>query len=479
MVNRVADIPPREKWEINDPDFSPENLRGAQDILLVKKTETREVYRHGAFFIKAFQIGPIGLRVRDPGKREWNLARALHPRGLTAPPVAYANARNWSFYVAEDVSGPDLGVFLSSIWPTLNHREKRKVLEVFAGFVADVAQSGLFQPDFHLGNIIYHQSQRRFFLIDLHRAHLHKTPLNRKKRMDQLSYIMPPLWGRVSPRHFLGFVGLLSKRWPELRDRWVRYRVQKKAFWRMRRHWSKMGLRRMGKSLGKVAVGKKTLFLSRNSPGEVGRFLSTISKDSLRNDEIVLKNSRNTRCQLVKIGSVTYFLKIYRSSSRLKACSYLFRTSRTVRAWKTSWSLLVRHIPTPAPLAAIETKNPWNEIHGAVVYPRIGAGKSNTAMMKNFLSDPARSPLFVGKLAGFVWEMHEKGVFHGDCKITNFHVAPGSPSPFTVFDLDGTKIGRRLSDKQRLSDLADLCASLEWWAVRENLTEEMLDLYIT
>lgn len=472
-----SELPMPETWEICDRYFEPGTLWSSQDIEIVKEARNRRVYRSSDLFIKVFRLGSLVMKLRNHGKKEWIMAQSLHSHGLTASPVAYGRIGEWSYFVAREVPGPTLASFLNSSWPILNHKDKGKVIYSFSQFIVGLSQAGLFQPDFHLNNVMYNQWKNQFFLIDLHSGHRYLRPLNLKERVEQLSYILPPLWGNISPRDMLTFVSMLSREWPELRDRSLRYKVQEKAFWRMRRHCSKRGLRRVKKSLSKINVGKKVIFLSAGTPEEVRHFLHNILNETMKDKKTILKNSRHTLSLLVKVAATTYFLKIYRNSSHFKSCLDLFRTSRAERAWNTSWNLIVRQISTPPPLAALDTKNPWNEIYGAVVHPQIGAGKENIEMIKRTLKNPCTAPVFLSKLCGFVWEMHEKGVFHGDCKITNFYFDPRSPAPFTVFDLDGTKIKTRLSDNERLSDLVNLCASLEWWQIRENLTEEVLNLY--
>jgi tRNA A-37 threonylcarbamoyl transferase component Bud32 len=471
-------IPPNAKGrDAFNTDLDIEKLLSSNETLLVKEAARRRVYCNGDLFIKVFLLKPSVLRLRDLGKKEWTIAKALHQHGLTAPPLAHGLSKGRSYFVTKKVIGQDLESFLASTWPNLQLVEKREVIYSFYQLITGLSDVGLFQPDFHLNNVIYDPEKGQFFIIDLHRAHLRSRPLMAEERLKQLSYILPPFWGKVSRHEILRLVAILSHDWTELKARSLRFQVQEHAFSRMRRHWSKKGLRRIKNSLKQKRDNKRLVLSSSQTPNDVIRFIEDLSNENIPIKKGAIKNSRHTMAIKVEIGGSPYFLKLYRCSGHLNAGSYLFRTSRAIKTWNISWEFIVRQIPIPLPLAAVDTGDPWNEIYGAAIYVWIGAGRHNTDMIKRTLKDSEAAPGFLSKLSDFVWEMHEKGVFHGDCKISNFYFNPSSPATFKIFDLDGAKIKRLLSDRERLSDLINLCASLEWWRVRDKLTKQIFEYY--
>ncbi len=460
-------------------DFDLEKLLSSNETLLVKETARRRVYCNGDLFIKVFLLKPSFLRLRDPGKKEWTLAKALHQHGLTAPPLAHGLSKGLSYFVTQKVIGQDLESFLASTWPNLQLKEKREIIYAFYQLITGLSDAGVFQPDFHLNNVFFDRSRGRFVLLDLHRARLFDRPLNTKERMDQLSYIMPPLWDKIRKREILEFTSLLSQKWPELKSRKQRYGIQERALKRMRRHWDKKGARKILKKTVKTRHDKIVILRSEQCPEHLLNVLLFFIKHpkKFQGPENILKNSRHTLCLKISAKSTKYFLKAYRSSGNLKSISYLFKTSRVLRTWHISRNLLLRHISTPLPLVAIHTGNPWKSIYGAMLLPWIEAGDANINLIKETLKQRKQGDRLIKDLAYFLWQMHEKGVFHGDCKISNFYFDLSSPATFKIFDLDKTKIKRRLSDRERLSDLINLCASLEWWRVRDKLTKQIFEYY--
>jgi tRNA A-37 threonylcarbamoyl transferase component Bud32 len=291
---------------------------------------------------------------------------------------------------------------------------------------------------------------------------------------------MPPLWDMVKKREILEFTSLLSGKWPELKSRKQRHGIQESALKRMRRHWDKRGARRILKKTVKTRQGKTVILKSEQCPKHLSDLLISFVKhpEKFQGPKNILKNSRHTLCLKINTESTKYFLKAYRSSSNLKSISYLFKTPRVLRAWHTSRNLLLRHISTPLPLVAIHTGNPWKSIYGAMLSPWIEAGDSNTILIKKILKQRKQGDRLIKDLAYFLWQMHEKGIFHGDCKITNFRFNPADKNRFTVFDLDSTRIRSAIKDRDRISDITDMCASMEMWRIREHITHDFLIHYI-
>jgi glycerol-3-phosphate O-acyltransferase len=47
-----------------------------------------------------------------------------------------------------------------------------------------------------------------------------------------------------------------------------------------------------------------------------------------------------------------------------------------------------------------------------------------------------------------------------------------------VFDLDSTRIRKAVKDRDRISDITDMCASMELWRIRDHITHDFLIHYI-
>ncbi|MEA3385053.1 MAG: hypothetical protein U9Q89_01145, partial [Thermodesulfobacteriota bacterium] len=337
--------PLKKNWEICNPAFDPESLWGSESMRLVKEAAKRKVFCCKGYYIKAFKLGHSAISLfRDPAKKEWKIATRLHIGSLTAPAAAYGKSSGWSYFAASAIEGPDLESFLCKEWPGLTRTQKKRVINLFSHFITGISEFGVFQPDFHLNNVIFDTRKERFVLIDLHRAGLFDRPLNIRERMDQLSYIMPPLWDMVSKRELLEFTSFLSHKWPELKSRKQRYGIQERALKRMRCHWDKRGTRKILKKTVKTRQGKTVMLRTEQCHEHLSDLLIAFIKhpEKFQSPENILKNSRHTLCLKVSTESTKYFLKAYRSSGNLKSISYLFKTPRVLHAWHTYWNLILR-----------------------------------------------------------------------------------------------------------------------------------------
>jgi tRNA A-37 threonylcarbamoyl transferase component Bud32 len=472
--------PLKKNWKIFDVAFDPQLLWNSQNMQLIKEAKRRKVFFCKGYYIKAFKSGyNTFFPFRDLAKKEWKIAARLHIGHHTAPPAAYGKNDRWSYFVTSEIKGPDLESFLGHEWPYLTRTQKKKVIRLFVRFICGISESGVFQPDFHLKNIIFDKYKERFVLLDLHRAKLVNRSLHSDERMDQLTYVLPPMWEKLRQRELIEFTSLLSRIWPELKSRKQRYWIQERAFTRMREHWDKKGIKWILNKTVKSSYGKFIVLRSKQCPDYIlGMLISFVKHpEKFQTTGNILKNSRHTLCLKIVNGSTKYFLKAYRSSGHLKSLSYVFKKPRIMRAWHISQNFLLRNVSIPFPLVAIHTGNPWKSIYGAMISSWIKAGDQNTILIKKTLQQD-RYGVLIKNLAYFLWQMHEKGFFHGDCKITNFYFDPVNKHRFTVFDFDSVRIKKAVNDKDRISDIADICASIELWKIRKYITRDFLLQYI-
>ncbi len=474
--------PPPSAWTIKEPTFNPERIWELGGDL-IKTARKRRVIRADDFFIKAFCLlpGPAS-RIRDPARKEWIISERLAERGLTPRPAAYGIYGRWSYFAARAASGKELGRYLEQDLADLSRKEIREFEKIFSRFLLDIAEAGVFQPDFHLDNVFYQEETRRLLLLDLHRARLYDRPLTHLEIMEQLIYVMPPFVDMLSGRNLIETASFLSKRVPALKKRDKRYEIQELSFSNMRSHWMKKEKRKVFKEhLVSRANGLLKLRTSSTDRSVLDQLGNLINKPETWSRQAgsslkILKDSRHTLCIRALIEQRPFFIKAYRSSGHLKSFSYLFRTPRAIKTWQLSYRLSYRNIPVVLPLAAVQAKNPWNKLYGAVIFPWIKEAEDTKKLIRMALEREPDNHI-LKELALFVWQMHEKGVVHGDCKITNFIYGPRSHKKFMIFDLDSTQILKRAKDKMRISDIACLCRSLEKLAPDSDITKSFLNHY--
>ncbi len=186
--------------------------------------------------------------------------------------------------------------------------------------------------------------------------------------------------------------------------------------------------------------------------------------DLVINSAETVKNSRHTLCLDVRQGGKRYFLKAYRSSGPAKSLSYMLRPRKALKIWNISWNISARHLPVMLPLAVIQAPGPWGRFYGALLYPwqeSVSGEGWKDAVAGLLVSNRNHRP-FIEKLASSIWNIHQRGVYHGDCKITNFMV-----------DLNG------ISQRQRRADIVCMAASLVKIAGKNTNSLEIARLFFS
>jgi len=433
------------KWKVFDPSFDPQTIAWKKGKLL-KDRPHRKVWLFEDFVIKAFRRKILG---GDPAWKETKLGLKLS--GLSPRVLAYGSDGSWRYVVTRRLGGPDLEEFLRNRFPQLERQKKKEFLKAFSSFVKALIERGLFQPDFHLRNVLLEEGPPlKLYLIDLHRAF--ETTYDEKHLLRQLAYILPPLLKHLSWWDIGRLTSLLSREIPALEERRFRQKVQEKAFSYMRKHFARRERR-----------FRKTFRSS---------FPETLpSPRELFGQMTLVKNSRVTKTGYFPHTCPSFWIKAYVGSGLRR-----WQEKRLKRAFEGAYRLQNRGILTIVPLAYWKEKSLQKSLRGLIVYPY--QPEARHPWGREWLNlPPAEQEKLLWQWVRFLWEIHERGVFHGDAKISNFFCQKGT---WGLFDLDAVRFSKRaLSRKDRLKDLATLAFSLIWLSPekKEELSRKVFTFY--
>jgi len=155
----------------------------------------------------------------------------------------------------------------------------------------------------------------------------------------------------------------------------------------------------------------------------------------------------------------------------IKRITYRFQFSKGKRHWNTACEMLRRGVGTPTPIAFYERHN--------------NSGIENSYYICDFLSDAfsARQVFaafrqgestyrglnkqqWFDKLTAFISNMHNRRIIHRDLSAGNLLLQEDNEGQIQPYVIDigraSTKHKRRLSAKQRLTDLMRICYKLNW-----------------
>ncbi len=469
-------------WHLKAPQFQP-SFCNQDELSLIKERPYRKVFRAGHVFIKAFRLSALeALFARDPAYKEFILSNALSVNKRAPRPLAYGKKGPLRFFIQEAVKGQSLRDFLNQHWHRLPYDEKRAYIKKFSCFLKDLAKVGIIQPDFHLDNVFIDEKKNDFIMIDLHRAWYVKRPLSKVEISEQLRYVIPSFSSYINRRQMLEACSFISKWHSEIRRKGSRFFISSLSYKDVRKNGIKKWKRRIIQgSTNSERAGTRICRLTQVDENIIETFYNFFIKGEQPSTKEFkvgqpFKNSKHTLCLRCTVSDKDFFIKCFRSSGHIKSLSYLFRKARAGHCWQAAWYMNQTGLETILPLFFIQTNNPWREIYGLIGYPWMDDILYSKERVKKILTDKRYSQHFIKRLSFFIWQMHQKGIFHGDCKITNFLVR-NHGRDLTIFDLDSARYGLELSDKQRLKDLSVMGRSLEKLELPEHIIDPMEELF--
>lgn len=127
----------------------------------IKANPVRRVVRCGEYFLKCDRRGAARFH------REWKSAELLRANGI--PVVEYlacGDSPNGGCLITRAL--PDSESVADYYWSRFvrDGEDPSKFLGRFAQFVRQILESGLFHPDFHIGNILYDRKNKAFVMVD-------------------------------------------------------------------------------------------------------------------------------------------------------------------------------------------------------------------------------------------------------------------------------------------------------------------------
>ena len=194
------------------------------------------------------------------------------------------------------------------------------------------------------------------------------------------------------------------------------------------------------------------------------------------------KHSRSRWTFCIELAGRHVVVKRYLVDRPLRGWISMFWRSKSRWELRVSRYLYDSGFPTPEPLAGVELWRGWKLVASYFVSTLI-EGSQNMSEWLHAHPGSWEDQCFLREVGTTVARLHDAGIAHEDCSAYNLLVngVPASGAiRLTVLDLDGGRIRRRLSLKERSKNLRQLARSLQ----RNGLTlppvawEQMVAAYV-
>ena len=389
----------------------------------------------------------------EAARREWRALVALHARGVAVPePLALAELDDGELVIATRfLEGRTLKQTLAE--PPTAHRA---LLHAVADLVASLHAAGWAHGDLHHGNVLL--ADGYVWLLDLQSARGAHSRFARQRDLGELDHALAgslSLSDRVRLRaRALGLARPFST------DARRRLRAVGRASERRARAYARSRMRRArrpGRRYARLRVGEREgLRWRRIDEASVLRALADHAHALANRSPAVLQRRTRSRVTRVEAGGVRVVLKEWRARGLLRPFADGLRGSPAARAFRGGVGLRARRIGAAVPYAFLERR-------------RLGLPVASWLLLED-LRPAVPADAFAGvldaarvadALASLLARLHRAGIRHGDLKASHVYLSAGAAGlEVRLIDLEGVRFARRVPERARIRELAQLNASL-------------------
>jgi tRNA A-37 threonylcarbamoyl transferase component Bud32 len=402
---------------------------------------------------------------------------------------------------------------LDEDWTSIRHdrRAVRELIDRLAATIARAHQGGFEHFDLHVGNLLVQRepgARPRVLIVDLHSLRTGQpvddaAVVRNIAQLNQWFRRHASLTERVRfLNRYLQWRIELAAEMPHARPLGFDLRsmvaaLNPAAEKHARTLWSKRDRRtqRDGKYFATVRLPRgwrghaflEAKHAVEGAPSTTCRFAAAdwhrwlaalVSDESLNRPAGLIKRSHSAHVSRVTLpealGNIDVIVKRSLPRTAWRQLRNAFRASRDFRSWQRGYALLNRDLPTARPLSVLERRFLGLRLDSLVVTEVIRDSVDLETLVARDL--PAMPPCkqrqtkdaLIRQLVRLIKQLHERGFAHRDFKAPNVLIAglddgPDAIRPWLI-DLDGLRLRRQVSDRDRLRVLMRLSVSTEYCA---------------
>ena len=426
----------------------------------------------GDLFLKHYKIrdfteGWKYLMVPSKARREWQMAHQALAQGIpTAVALAMAERRKGWFLqdalLINQAISPSCP--LIELIPGGAHKE---LFFQAAPLLRQAHEAGLFHQDLHAGNILVGMTEKKLYLIDLHRSRFLRS-VSRRRRIWNLAQFFYSLQAWLSPEAKKAFL----QRYDEEEDLFkgeleqgLREIAIQEA--KLHRRHMKSRTKRCLKQSGGFYLAKEQgwqIWCRRGwKPQGLLKIVTRHRAIVAKGKEGLIKSDRRTAITLFSYKETRLCVKEYRYPGPWQPGKELLRGSKGRRGWLMGNGLVVRGIGGVFPQALLE-KRRRGLLKEAFLIMETPAGyvELDRYLVKAFQAQKVdtRREAFLDAFADFMADLYLQGIIHRDLKTCNIMVREGEGTwHFGLVDMDDVRLDKKIGLRRLLKGLMQLHTS--------------------
>ena len=413
-------------------------------------------------FLKFFARDPGRHRLREAWKRalgleaarrEWRALGALHARGIAVPePLALAELQDGGLVIATRyVEGRTLKQTLAE-----QPGARRGASLAVGDLVARLHAAGWAHGDLHHGNLLV--GEGRVWLLDLQAARGLHTRLARWRDLGELDHSLAGALSFGDRLRLRARALRLARPFSESARRSLRavgrasgQRARAYARSRARR------ARRPGRRYARLRLGERTgLRWQPIAEASLSRALAAHEQALANGGPALLQGGPRARVTRVEAEALKVVLKEWRDRGFLRLCADALRGSPAARAFRAGVGLRARRIGAALPYAFLEQRR-----LGLPVASWLWLEDLRPAVPADAFAGVFDAAAVADALVSLLSRLHRAGIRHGDLKASHVYLAPGAAGlAARLIDLESVRFTRRVPERARIRELAQLNASL-------------------
>jgi tRNA A-37 threonylcarbamoyl transferase component Bud32 len=426
----------------------------------------------GDLFLKHYKIR--GFRERwkylilpSKARREWQMAQQALAQGIPTPvPLAMAERRNRRFL-------QDALLIIQAVFPSCPLIElipaggDEKLFFQTARLLRVAHEAGLFHQDLHAGNILVGMTEKKLYLIDLHRSRFLRS-ISRRRRLWNLAQFFYSLQAWLTSEAKKAFLQQYNEAGDIFQgglEKDLREIARQEARLHLRHMRSRT--KRCLKESGGFSVAKEhgwQIWSRRGwKPQGLLKIVTRHRAIVARSKEGLIKVDRRTAITLFNYKETRLCVKEYRYQGPWQPWKERFRRSKGRKGWLMGNGLVVRGIGGVIPQALLE-KRRRGLLQGAFLIMETPAGyvELDRYLVEAFEAqkDDTRRKAFLDAFAGFMAHLYLHHIIHRDLKTCNIMVQEGEDTwHFGLVDMDDVRMDKKIGLGRLLKGLVQLHTS--------------------